>query len=145
MGIFRYKLTQTRSCEITIIAKDKARSDECVNRQRFECMCDDTIKIEDETAQFIGVENIMTPNNGHSKSLVEAINKAYSSYANADFMAIVCMLAERYKDEIPYDFDEIFTPKVYIEQHLREFLSEICDDLDLRTIILWCRVSEEEN
>ena len=144
MAIFRYKLTQTRSCEITIIAKDKESADETINKETFENMCDNTIKIEDETAQFIGMGNIIDPTNGHNETLVELINKAYY-YANADFMTIVGILAERYKDEIQCYFTETFTPKDYAKQNVHEFLTDVCDDMDLRTIISWCRMSIEEN
>ena len=143
MAIFRYRLTQTRSCEISIIAKDKKSADETITKTSFEDMCDDTIEVLNETAQFVGLDCIMTEHNGHNPNLVEVINKAYF-YANADFKQIAAILAERYKDDIHYHFDENFTPKDYIEKYMSEFLSQVCDDMDLRTIISWCRMSEED-
>lgn len=86
---------------------------------------------------IILVNNIMSYNNGHNKQLVDKLNELWYDEKNRNnFHLILATLYTKYKEECEekniniYDINNKF-----YEDFVWDILTNVCDDVDLETII----------
>lgn len=90
---------------------------------------------------------IMSDLNGHKSILVKKITRIGNDPTRFKrFTEIIYFLAIQYIDELdegvnPYSM----TTDEFYEKHSFDFLTFVCDDNDLRTIIQWCEETDEEH
>lgn len=78
---------------------------------------------------------IMDGSTSHDKKLVNLVNQCYAERREA-FFEIVGLLSKRDVDE----FDDFDTNTASLHDLAERYLHAIADDLDLQTIINYCRV-----
>lgn len=97
------------------------------DKEKIAVYIDDMIKNEKPSRSL---EQIMDYNNGHSKNLVDKINWiANDPVRKTLFDNVLSFLGSVYSDEYDYNEDDKWG-----------FLTNVCDDTDLETIITHCRI-----